>query len=714
MPPGVQRSTASAVFSRFLNRKRALGGIDFSSRADAVSRLQSFNLAGMDYQGQVSSGYGHQGVMVNLGGRLSIFDFIFPLISLPGLSADATLDLAGSGLKEYFVLLQRFPQALVKSHLELNPLTRQYETKWRQVWAARAPLCLLGLEGFSGEITLRAGVQAGAEIPFPSLGDELGINVSAQAGASGALTGKFIRLRGAYSGAFPSPRDVNLGLRSDLDRVVEYLFSHTDQPLLKQQIDDWITDMVTNWLQTKQPLTGPQGPAQAGSAPIIRERKRDFFKRQLSRIPLGRISDEIQTILNERVFSIVNLELRLPCFSAMLATWQGQPSTASLVDKLHQLETYILGLPLDTLPHAEKRAALWQIQSCRTLLMRSYSRLDPLSVPGLDRADQSFFHLFSFAGGAEASAGASAGASLQTPIIPVANIAIQASAGTGALASAGVDIQRIAYRYQSRLEGGTFPLFFTQDTWITYRRTRASAEAFAQAALAPLGYERQVGRELAYQSMSYLSTALYWRHTTPYVVPEPASGLRIGMSVAARRLIRYARAKAAGQRLTQISAPICQGLYVTDAQFDQMVVGADLGSLDENQEGFPKYLLLEAAFAFPDDFQINLKKDGTEPTSTGHGRMLQDRQLLNSRLQSLRLRIRISDVEENETSLFKLGFPLINSRINVDLSSVRGAGQEGLFDYYVHWFSNPALNTEPQRALAAQETAIPPVVLLHQ
>ncbi len=712
MPTDARSSTTSGIFSRFLNRKRALGGVDFSLQGEAVSRLQSFNLAGMDYQGQVSSGYGHEGVRVNLGAQLSIFDFIFPLIPLPGLRADATLDLAGSGLKEHFVLIQRYPKALVKSHLAQNRQTGQYEMTPRQVWGTSSPLCLLGLEGVSGEITLRAGVQAGAEIPFPSLGDELGINVSAQAGASGALTGKFIRLSGAYTGAFPSPADDNLALQSRLEQIVEYLFSHTDRPLLKQQIDDWIADMIANWLQAKQSLAGPQGPTQASRTPILRERKRDFVKRQLSRIPLGRVSDDIQTVLNERVFSIVNLELRLPCFSDLLTRWQAQPSTASLLDKLDQLRTYILQLPPQALPQAEKIAALRQIQTYVILLKKSYSRIEPRSVPGFVSADQSFFHLFSFAGGAEASAGASAEASLQTPTIPVANITIQASAGTGALAGARVDMQRIAYRYQSRLDGGAFPLFFTQDTWITYRRTRASVEAFAQVGLGPLSDEQQVSRELAYQSMSYLSTALYWTPTGPTIVPEQGSGLRIGMSVAARRLIRYARA--AGQRLTQISDPICRGLYITDAQFGQLMAGADLGSLDENQKGFPAYLFLEAAFAFPDDLRIDLKENRAEPKSTGHGRMLQDRQLLNSRLQSLRVRIRISDAETNETPLFKLGFPVINSRINVDLSRVRGAGQEGMFDYYVHWFSNPTLNSDPAAALAAQETAIPPVVLLHQ
>jgi hypothetical protein len=710
MPPGVQRSTASETFSRFLYRKHALGGIDFSPQGDAVSRLQLFNLAGMDYQGQVSSGYGHQGLRVNLGLKVNLFDFLFPMIPLPGLKPEVSLEVSGSGLQEHFVLIQRYPQALYKVHRSRNQQTGHYEWTSRLIWGTRAPLCLLGLEGVSGEVTVRAAIQAGVTIPFPSLGDELGIDVSAVAGASGALTGKFIRLRGAYSDSFPSPSDIDLGLQSRLDQVVAYLFSHADRPLLKEQIDGWITDMVTNWLQAKQPAS----PAPVAGQPGKREQMRAFGKRQLAKLPLGQISEGLQDLLNDYIFSLVNLEIRLPVFSSLLTNWQTQPSTGDLLRRLEQLSAKIRQLPEQAILPAERIAALRQIQSYVILLKKSYSRIDPRSVPGLLPADQSFLHLFSFVGGAKASAEATAGASLQTPTLPVANISIQASGGLGALASASVDVQRIAYRYQSRLDGGAFPLFFTQDTWITYRRTNASADAFVQVGLTPLGYEQRAARELAYQSMSYLSTALYWRHTTPYVVPEPGSGLRIGMSVAARRLIRYAREKAAGRSLAQIANPICQGLVVGNAQFDQLVAGADLGSLDENQEGFPKYLFLEAAFPFSEDMPIYLKESRPEPKSTGQGRMLQDRQLLSSRLQSLRLRIRISDIETTQTPLFKLGFPIIGSQITVDLSRVRGAGQEGMFDYYVHWFSNPTLNTDPAAALAAQETSVPPVVLLHQ
>lgn len=695
------------TLSRFLHRKRALSGVDFSPNGDAVSRLQLFNLAGMDYQGQVSSGYGHQGLAASLGGSLNVFDFIFPLIPLPGLSPEASLVLSGSGVTEQFVLIQRYPRKLYRMHWAPNHQTMQYETTWRKVWETRLPLCLLGLEGVSGEITLRAGVNAGIEIPFPSLGDELGISLSANAGVSGALKGKFIHLNGAYTGSFHSPADANLAFQHSLDYVVGYLFSHMDRPLLKQEIDGWVTDMVTNWLQAKQPSPSQRASGQQGR----RDKLRAFGKRQLEKLNLPQISEDLQNILNDYVFSLVNLELRLPVFNSLLQRWQ-QPSEGDLLRRLEKLQSDILQQSQKNIPRAEKIAALRQIQTYIILLKKSYSRIDPRLVPGLVPADRSFFRLFSFAGEAGASAGVSAGAVLQPPTIPLANITIQASGGAGALANAKVDIQRIAYRYQSCLDSGTFPLMFTQDTWITYRRARASAAAFAQASLTPVDYERQTGSELAYQSMSYLSTALYWRHTAHYVVPEQGSGLRIGMSVAVRRLIRYARAT--GQRLTQISDPICRGLCITDEQFNQLMTGAELGSLDESQSGLPHYLFLEAAFAFPDDLHIDLKENRTEPKSTGRNRMLENRQLLTSRLQSLRLRIRISDVETNEEPLFMLGFPIINSRINVDLSRVRGAGQEGMFDYYVHWFNNPALNTDPQAALTAQETSVPPVVLLHQ
>lgn len=706
MPMNARSAATPEVFSRFLYRKRALGEGAPGVQGDAISRLQSFNLAGMDYQGQVSSGYGHQGLRATLGLRVNLFDFLFPVIPLPGLTPEASLDVSGNGLKEHFVLIQRYPQALYRVHRARNQQTGRDEWISRPIWGTSAPLCLLGLEGVSGEITLRAGIQAGVKIPFPSLGDELGIDVSALAGASGALTGKFIRLRGAYSDAFPSPADINLGLQSSLEQVVAYLFSQPDRPVLKEQIDGWIADMVTNWLQAKQAASPAQAAQQAGR----RERLRAFGRRQLTKLPLGEISEGLQNILNDSLFSLVNLELRLPVFTTLLTQWQAQPSTGDLLRRLEQLGSDIRQLPEPAIPPAEKIAALRQIQAYVILLKKSYSRIDPRAVPGLGPADQSFLHLFSFAGGAKAWAEASAGASLQTPTLPLAAISIQASGGAGALANASVDIQRIASRYQSRLDGDPFPLFFTQDTWITYRRTNASAAAFAQAGLTPLSYEQQVSRELSYQSMSYLSTALYWRHTAPYVIPEQGSGLRIGMSVAARRLIRYAR----GERLTQISAPICQGLNIGATQFDQLMAGSGLGALDENQAGFPKYLFLEAAFPFPDDFPIYLKENRPEPKSTGQARMLQDRQALSSRLQSLRLRIRISDVEASQTPLFKLGFPVIGSQITADLSRVRGAGQEGIFDYYVYWFSNPALNADPAAALAAQETSVPPVVLLHQ
>ncbi|QLQ05584.1 MAG: hypothetical protein HZY76_05475 [Anaerolineae bacterium] len=319
-----------------------------------------------------------------------------------------------------------------------------------------------------------------------------------------------------------------MGFHSGLEQVVENLFSYTDRPLQKQQIDDWIADMVNNWLRAKQPPSTPQGSGQPKSGPVIKERKRDFFKRQLSKIPLAAASEAVQSA-NEWVFSLVNLELRLPVFSSLLSRWQSQPSTGSLLDKLDQLRVYILQTPTDpqNFPQAEKMAALRQIQAYVTLLKKSYSRIDPPAAPGLVQAEGSLFNLFSFSG-AQMQRPGYRGSRGGTALIPGAGIAIAASGGVGALANASVDIQRIACRYQSRLVGGTSPLFFTQDTWITYRRTTADASAFAQVDLAPLSYEQQVSRQMFYQSMSYVSTALYWAPTTS-PTSSPNNGADCGL-----------------------------------------------------------------------------------------------------------------------------------------------------------------------------------------
>lgn len=711
MPP-------SATFSRFLNRKRSMQGIDFSAQSDAVSRLQLFNLAGMDYQGQVSSGFGQQGVQGRQSVTIDLFDQLLPILAFPGLRLGVTASLTGNLLRESLALIQRYPKAIY-AYIPQSPFTPYTPSQtgyvYAPIWETSYPVHLLGMEGYSGLLTVGAGVNAGAAVPFPSVADEFGVDVSANAGASGALTGKFVRLRGAYAGSFCSPSDIALGTQASVERVVDYLFSVLDRKDLKREIDDWVKEMVLNWLQVKQPTPG-SAPASNSSknTPGIKPRRRDAFLAKLQKVPWSRISAGVQDALNQYVLSLVNFELQLPVFNDLLAGFEAYRASSGVLDGLNQLRAKILTLTDQEMSALEKRAALRQIQFYIDLLASSNQRINPQVVPGLSAAPQSFFNLFSFIAEAQGSADAEASVFAEPPKIPLTGLTISAFGGVGAMAQAKIDIQRIAFRYQSVLHGGKSPLFFTQDAWLTYRRTQASAAAFAQFELTPLSGERPIGREYSYYSLSYVSTIVYWKEPSRgrATTPLQRSGLRLGMTVATRRLINYAKnpSAPAGQKL---EAAITRNLKITPAQCRAFLAASEIAMLDDAQNGFPPYVFLETAFQYPGNFSLELKPDKAEPKSSGRARMLED-PALTSRLESIRLRIRLSDMETNEQPIFKLGFPANGPRIDIDFSLLRGAGQEGMFDYHAHWFMNDAYNTNPAWAREAEEYGIPPVIFLHQ
>lgn len=695
------------LLSEYASRKRAMQGIDFTEQGDAVSRLQTLNLSGIDYQGQVSSASAYRGIEASASPSINLGGVLGPLLNL---SANVSVTLTGNALKEHLVLIQRYPKNLYKFYNRQNPRTGAYERVPREVWSTHKPLSLLGLEGYSGTLTLGAGANATAAAVFPTMGDELGISISVSMNAAGNLTGKFIRLTERYSDSFPGPEDYFLSqhyflerIHLPLDGVVEYLFSRPDKRLVKTEIDQWITTMVATWLQAKS----------------VRKRKRDFVLEQIQRIPLARISDFVQNTLNDYVFSLINFELQFPVFTALLERFQGYQSSQGLFERLHDLQAQIRLAPPAAIPPQEREAALRQAFLYEQLLRKCYRRVSPESLPQLQSTGQGFFSLFSFAAGASVAGEATAQASLQAPEIPVAQVAIAVSGGAGALANASVDIQHISYRYQSLLKAKS-PLYFTQDAWMIYRQTKASAGAFADAQIVPLsaGWERN--REVSYVSLNYKSTALYWRprqDAAHYVFPEPGSGLRFGISVAMRRLIRYAKAKASKSDLPYVRTPICRSLNINAEQFDAFILAADLTTLQEDQEGFPKYVYLETAFQFPENFQvlIRAKAEGKQEPESKFGYPQMHDPSAWRKLESIRLRMRISDMETTEQPVIKLGFPVVSyAKFNLDLTRLKGAGQQGMFDFYVHWASNPTLNTDPAAAKTAQEFSVPPVLFLHQ
>lgn len=680
-------------------------GIDFSEQGDAVSRLQTLNLSGIDYQGQVSSTAAYRGVEASVSPGINLGGVLGPLLNL---SADVSVKLTGNVLKEHLVLIQRYPKNLFKFHYRQNRQTGAYEPVQDRVWGTHKPLCLLGLEGYSGTLTLSAGANATAAAAFPTMGDELGISIAASMSASGNLTGKFIHLTERYSDAFPGPEDYFLSQRYFLERVhlpldgvVNDLFSRADKTLVKAEIDAWITNMVTAWLQGK----------------AVRRRKRDVVLEQIQRIPLARLSEFFQDTLNDYVFSLINFELRLPVFTSLLQRFQGYQSSQGLFGQLHDLQAQIQQAP--AIPPQAREAALRQAYLYEQLLRKCYRRVSPESLPQLQSTGQGFLNLFSFAAGASVAAEAKAQAALEIGEIPIAQVTIGASGGAGALANASVDIQRINYRYQSLLKANP-SLYFTQDAWMTYRQTKAGAGAFAEAQIVPASVEWEASREVTYVSLSYQSTALYWRprqSADHYVFPEPGSGLRFGISVAMRRLIRYAKAIASGGDLPSIRTPICGSLNINAKQFNDFIVAADVITLQEDQEGFPQYAYLETAFQFPENSKVIIRAGSNgiwAPASIFNTPDMRNPGAWR-KLESIRLRIRLSDMETTEQPVIQLGFPVVSHvKINLDLTRLKGAGQQGMFDYYVHWASNPVLNTDPAAAITAQEFSVPPVVFLHQ
>ena len=171
------------LLSEYVSRKRAMQGIDFSEQGDAVSRLQTLNLSGIDYQGQVSSAAAYRGIEASASPSINLGGVLGPLLNL---SANASVTLTGNVLKEHLVLIQRYPKKLYRFHSRQNPTTGAYERVQDVVWSTHKPLCLLGLEGHSGTLTLGAGANATAAAVFPTMGDELGISISVSMSASGA------------------------------------------------------------------------------------------------------------------------------------------------------------------------------------------------------------------------------------------------------------------------------------------------------------------------------------------------------------------------------------------------------------------------------------------------------------------------------------------------------------------------------------------------
>lgn len=731
MPPSSTKS-ANANLSRYIAARRTLQNVSSVAGENVVSRYQIFNLSGFDYKGQLSCAYGISGIEGRLAVSVNLLELLAPMLPI------AKLEVEGSGSfqfeKQRMVALHRFPGGayparvvMVESHP--RPVLASQLPQLRLATSAfrtATPLSLLAFQGEGGEIGLRFRATAGGSLEFPKFIDEAGFELALEATSSAKLRGYYRGLTAPYVDYFAAPSDVDAAEAARLEQVVDSLLYQPDKRQIKEEVEAWLDDMIQNWLSVHSTAVSQQSSEQVASK---RERARqmlrtwmDRAKERAARLPIAQITETVEGIINDYFLAVVKLELRVPGLHSLLDEWLKTKTTSTLLDRLKILQRQILA---SSAPPQNKTEAWRQARRYEELLLRFSRRLESTAAPSpaLGICDHlSHFKTFAFTVGVEGSARANAGGGVSTPELPNApGLQLRLQAEAAASAEGGASAQFITYRYQAANAAGGDTLVYTQDTQLIYRRWNASAETMAKAGFAVFEYGQQAGAAKSHFAFAYTSSALFWNHRQVYqdqsglyTRPLNGSGLCRGMSVSTNRLIELAQGKPQPRLVRAMSLRF--GL--SGALLRTFLDSSQIGALDPAQVGLPQNLILEVGFPFEYDQRIALQQKqrngGNVYDVVGSflDKGLQIRP--GTPAEWIRIRIRVADVDSSKDPIFKLGFPVVLPSVSIDVSRIRGAGQDALFDYYVHWLNNAEYNTTPGLAWWAQELSVPPVVFLHQ
>lgn len=722
--------------SRYISAKQTLQNADAAAGEDVVSRYQVFNLSGFDYKGQLSCAYGISGGEGKVGVELNVLDLLVPFFPIAELKIVGDASLAFE--KESLLVLHRFPGAvyparaiMIDSHT--TPIQKsQYPsqiTPLTSAWNTANPLSLLHFRGHGGEVAFKITLQAGANLGLVNFIDELGFELSVVAKGSLELKGSLKRLSAPYVSCYPSPSDTHAAEASRLETMVDHLLNQPDKQSLKAEVEEWISFMVQDWLSAHSNTVTPQTRAEVQSKRSRAKEKVWGFlsraKQTVSRLPIADITTTIESSINDVFLSKLNAELRLPVFHTWLDNWLKTPSTTGLLIQLRNLQENIR---TSNASPAVKEAARLQARRYEELLLRFYRRYQSGQSPAapLEVRDYlSHFKMFAFCTTAQVAASAGASGDVALPQIPVSSgIELKLQGAGEAAADATGSGQFISYRYQAINDAGKGALVYTQDTWLAYRRWAASAEALARAGFGGYEYEKQVGVEKHHYALSYTSFAIFWDYQQVhqdeqgyYTYAQSGSGICKGMSVSTKRLVDLAK----GVPRPGLQRAITEQLVLSAAQLAEFLQASEFGAIDPIQDGLPTNVFLEVGFALSGSQRVGLrqKQRGKNPATAVFdvAGQYKDRGLRIKEAGApewVRIRFRLADVDKSKEPIFKLGFPAVLPRINVDASRIKGAGQDALFDYYAHWFNNPEYNTIPRLAWWAQELSVPPVVFLHQ
>ncbi|NEO55268.1 MAG: hypothetical protein F6K54_20660 [Okeania sp. SIO3B5] len=677
---------------------------DDSSPISALELYQQFQVSGLDFKGQNSSGLGSYKGGLEVSAGVSLLPFPLPSSLLFGKVSAGITGSGSIGLCHLFVL-QRQP-----SEIKLGQ---------RDIYKTSSPICMLKLTGSSKSFQLKASVTAnigfstiGAVGPIgpETLGASLVLSASAEAAADYNFT--YLNLDDADLGYFSSP--LNEGL-------IKFFEGFTNKRTLKDEASKWLINKKNRCESYK--ITGGVN-SHTSTKEFIKhfERLKEieyFYKQHKSAIDyyLKQFNDlESSSELKKKASNwLTNKKNRCESFKIT----GGVPNNTSAMEFI-QLFERLMEIEYFYKQHKSTIDDYWK---------RFNQLVYGSDFKGLTPSTDCSLSLLGHKGtaGATGTGGGTLG-----PIDASGTLSIKG------------EIKHTSYRFQissdinNKLNRN---LIFTQDTVIDYRQVKLTGEAVATVMSkssfnidgdTPESIQRDFeerkknAEQYLYNMMFYESACVYW-FPNSIEEPLPGSGLCFGMSILIERVIALAE-NPDDNKNHNLMETICKKLMVEKSDIKKFLENFKKYSVfkeDISPESIKSIktasILLESALTPPQGYKIKSNHSYRKPCPDDQllKNMKKDHKSQPFTLQAIRARYRIADLKENKKTLFKLGITPPFVKLGINLSKVTEAGREGIVDLYTYWFGDLSSYNEDQNEQninygEAYEEAIPPVILFHQ
>ncbi len=740
-------------------------GITQTSEKPLNVTFQKLNVAGLDYQGQLSYAFGRFGKSVSIEFSSNLANLI-PFLGAIGVDLSIKATVKGQREAEMMSIIQKMPSKVgtinssdvmpmksnevLEEDLDTGEIwiidsrgTKKRATEEdkerlnqkieplviRPKWTTETPINYITLSGKRTFFESGVSFSAGFDPPFPKFSDSLTVEVSVSLNASAKIGMEIINLNALNTPTFyPSLQEDRLDGTAKIQDIVDNtLFTLTDEEI--ESIKKYIEELSSNQQDTS-----------------FLTKFFSFIKQKAGEVA-KKVRDLTKSDAEKRKELVQTLETKINALRQQGTSELKPTATLPVLEKYHNsLKKFLQQL--------EQEGHRVRIEPSIPYYLNNYSS-------------------FSWFGGANLTAEASAGASVNINIPkPDGETAKKVNAQLKARIESVADanFKNVTYRFQSsNVNEKGEKLICTQDIYIAYRSYKVQITAEATAAIQ--NRERTGQKQFIpalYNTMTYLSVRNFWIYPSSKterpidVVLEERSGFSYGMSVSVDELIRCYK----GEN-PKLKKAISKQLRVQEPEIEGFLSAAKIGEFKKQEEEtstedpsptgaapkpippstpipilkrskrdevkpkdwqklIPSEVFIESTFIFPDNTKLKLehKEEGQEKyyhavDSIKTNGYLKEQNLDLSQehspiLESIRLRARIQDIQESSEVIFKRGLNLKVVNIEAQFSKSRGSGLEGFFDLYVHWYHREDYNTQSEKAKEAQELSVPPTILIHQ